>query len=659
MFSNEFARYVDAFTDVLDEVVTSGEAVDAQARAGVTHVLNVVVPTLAPASGSTVYATKDEVIAGAGGGIPEAMADARYAPITGSLVYATKAEIPDVSAKANTVDVVAALATKSDTTHTHAGVYQPAGAYLVAADISTKANTADVTTALGLKADQATTYTKSEVDTALSGKQAAGSYLVAADIAGKANATDVVALTALVASTSGASDSDNHVYTTKAANATFSPAGCVNAAYMGNYVANYSYNKTEMDSALSAKSDTSHTHGTLPSAILTTASPSGASDTNVYSALESDARYASVAGAGITQTQADVRYLQITDAASTYQTQIDTTTALAGKSNTDHTHAGVYQPVGSYVDVSVNNLTNYYTKTSSDERYATMQNLLDSVGERVATADLPGLVAGYSDPVYQTKDNMTKVGTETTYYSGAKVDALIASLGSGSTPVTYLHLTSPNKATYNPPTLANATADMAWMAWQVRTNTTPLTMAIGPNPTGGTQSPSVDTVTNGVYSCIHNRTANTYRVYANWRIGSTVLLDVASGTNDIHTWMVHMSNVPNDAYLKLRAQACNHTYPANAIYFQFDSTTTHAGNGQSNWPASKVRSRGIVRTKHLAPEHVASVMFLLEPNDLLLWRYFSVPGRNASGPLFYDNTPMAWGIEDGWVNECYLHVQQV
>lgn len=358
MFNNDFARYINAFTEVLEEAVTSGEAIDAQARAGVLHVLNDVVPTLAPATGSAVYATKAEVISGAGGGIPEAIADERYAPKTGSLVYAAKSEIPDVSLKANTSDVTTALAGKANVSHTHTGVYQPVGSYLVASDIAGKADSSAVTTALAGKSD--TTHTHAGV------YQPVGLYLVAADIAGKA---------------------DNSAVTT----------------------------------ALAGKSDTTHTHATLPSAILTTASPSGASDTNVYSALESDARFATVAGAGITQTQADNRYLQLTDAATTYETQSAATTALAGKSDTSHTHTGVYAPATN----PALGANNYAGKDYVDAQIATRQ-----VAGTYLTSD--------DDSAYQTKANMTVVGSETSYYSAAKVDALLAALGGGASKPTHL-----------------------------------------------------------------------------------------------------------------------------------------------------------------------------------------------------------------------------
>ena len=103
--------------------------------------------------------------------------DTQFAPITGSSVYATKAEVPDVSGKADQsttytkTEVDTALATK-----------QPTGSYLVAADITGKADTTTVDTALALKADKSTTYTKTEVDTALSGVGGGGPTVLIANL---------------------------------------------------------------------------------------------------------------------------------------------------------------------------------------------------------------------------------------------------------------------------------------------------------------------------------------------------------------------------------------------------------------------------------------------------------------------------------------------
>jgi hypothetical protein len=448
MFTNDFARYIDAFTEVLDEVVTGGDAVDDVARAGVTHLTDVVVPTLA---------TKTEVIQAAGGGIPQDMADLRYAPITGSEVYATQA---DVSGKANATDVANALAGKSDTTHTHTGVYQPAGSY---------ATTTDLTTGLAGKADASHTHTGVY--------QPAGSYATTTDLttglAGKADAshthtglptailtaatgteTDTQVNSALYSkntyfaknsvSTSGTVNSNTLVYSTARANALFAPI-----SGSANYAA------------------AAHTHTGLPSAILTTAAPSGASDTNVYSALECDARFASTAGAGITQTQADARYLQLTGVVSTPSISTSETfscayvngnfapstgsTAYAGA---NHTHTGVYQPAGSYAtttdlttglagksDISHTHATlptAILTAATGTETNTEVNSALLTKTQLAAKANTSDVYTKtQSDAAYQTKANMT--GNGTTYYSSAKCDtdfflkADILSSTSGST----------------------------------------------------------------------------------------------------------------------------------------------------------------------------------------------------------------------------------
>ena len=116
---------------------------------------------------------------------------------------------------------------------------------------------------------------------------------------------------------------------------------------------------------------------------------------------QADTYYAPLTGstayAGASHTHTGVyqpvgNYLVAADIAGKANTT-DVTAALAGKSDTTHTHTGVYQPVGNY--------------------------LTDGT-------------------VYQTKANMTVVGSETTYYSGAKVDQLLSGLGGGASPITHL-----------------------------------------------------------------------------------------------------------------------------------------------------------------------------------------------------------------------------
>ena len=55
---------------------------------------------------------------------------------------AIRSAIPSVAGKLNISDTAGMLSGYSRTTHTHTGVYQPAGSYLVAADIAGKANIA-------------------------------------------------------------------------------------------------------------------------------------------------------------------------------------------------------------------------------------------------------------------------------------------------------------------------------------------------------------------------------------------------------------------------------------------------------------------------------------------------------------------------------------
>lgn len=81
-------------------------------------------------------------LGGGGSTFSKTEADGLYAPKTGSTEYATP------------FDVALGLAAKAEVGHTHSGLYQPWGDYLVAADIAGKA-------------DAATVYTKTQVDTAI------------------------------------------------------------------------------------------------------------------------------------------------------------------------------------------------------------------------------------------------------------------------------------------------------------------------------------------------------------------------------------------------------------------------------------------------------------------------------------------------------------
>jgi hypothetical protein len=238
---------------------------------------------------------------GGGGDLTKSLADTYYAPITGSIVYATKAELPDISGKA----------------------------------------------------DKTTTYTKTEVDTALSGKQPTGSYLVAADITGKADKSDT-------------------------------------------------YTKTEVNTALTTKSDTTHTHAslyaplvnaginnyfgsdmvvvegnvnlwgnrTVPSVLKANASYAPATGSTVYA---TKAEVTEATGGGLTQTAADDLYAS---KPLTYtKTEVDT--ALAGK-----------QPTGSYLvaaDITGKaDKSDTYTKSEVDTALAGKQ----AIGSYLVAADI-------------------------------------------------------------------------------------------------------------------------------------------------------------------------------------------------------------------------------------------------------------------------------
>jgi hypothetical protein len=94
-------------------------------------------------------------------------------------------------------EVDTALTTKANTADVNTALSTKADTTYVDTGLATKANTTDVNTALAAKADQATTYTKTEVDTALTGKADTSTTYTKTEVdtalTGKANTTDLAA----------------------------------------------------------------------------------------------------------------------------------------------------------------------------------------------------------------------------------------------------------------------------------------------------------------------------------------------------------------------------------------------------------------------------------------------------------------------------------
>lgn len=380
---------------------------------------------------ATTFALKTEIPT-LSGGLDLTSADNRYAPKTGSTVYALKTDIPDVSTKANVSDVGNALLGKADAGHTHTGVYAPAshthGEYATRAelpDISGKANVTDVTAALATKADashthaqyapQSTTYTKTEVDTVLATKSATshthtGVYQPVGNYAPETGSTVYATKAEVTEATGGgltqtAGDArylqltDVFQEVTDIGDLAYAPINnstvyalkseIPSLANITTVVANVQGNVADLSVVVAGKADAGHNHDGTYAPVTTT-----------YTKTEVDTALATKSDVGHSHPD---DYLYYTFAP--YNLEKDANQNVIGSyALVAHTHEGTYAPVGTT-----------YTKTEVDTALATKAPATGST-------------------VYQTTANMVKVGSETSYYSGAKVDALLTGLGGGSTP---------------------------------------------------------------------------------------------------------------------------------------------------------------------------------------------------------------------------------
>ena len=236
-----------------------------------------------------------------------------WASITGKPTTVSGYGITDSYTK---TEVDTALSGKSDTAHNHTGVYQPVGSYL------TSINSSQVTTALGF-----TPYNATNPSGYISGVSwgSVGGLL--------GNQTDLQ--TAL---NGKASTSHTHTHTdiTDWNSATASFLTVVPAqtwtsitgkpTTISGYATTDAYTKTEVDTALGSKQDTLPSQTGNAGKVLTTNG--------------STLSWGTVSGSGT------VAWGSIS---GTLSNQTDLQSALDGKATTTHNHAGVYQPVGSYL----------------------------------------------------------------------------------------------------------------------------------------------------------------------------------------------------------------------------------------------------------------------------------------------------------------------
>ena len=205
------------------------------------------------------------------------------------------------------------------------------------ADKSTTYTKTEVDTALGKKADQATTYTKTEVDTEL-GKKAnsADVYTKTAADAQFAEAATTYTKTE-VDTELGKKANSADVYTKTVADSTFAKAADT-------------YTKTEVNTELAKKADA----------------------TAVYTKEEANTELAKKADKDTTytKTEVDTELGKKANAADVYTTtQVDTELAKKADKSTTYTKTEVDTALGKKADA-----TAVYTKTESDEKYALLSN---------------------------------------------------------------------------------------------------------------------------------------------------------------------------------------------------------------------------------------------------------------------------------------------
>lgn len=205
------------------------------------------------------------------------------------------------------------------------------------ADKSTTYTKTEVDTALGNKADKSTTYTKTEVDTAL-GKKANSADVYTKTVADStfAKAADTYTKTE-VNTELGKKANSADVYTKTVTDSTFAKAADT-------------YTKTEVNTELGKKADA----------------------TSVYTKEEANTELAKKADKDTTytKTEVDTALGKKANAADVYTTtQVDTELGKKADKSTTYTKTEVDTALGKKADASA-----VYTKTESDEKYALLSN---------------------------------------------------------------------------------------------------------------------------------------------------------------------------------------------------------------------------------------------------------------------------------------------
>jgi len=418
------------------------------------------------ASQATTY-TKSEVDASLATKADQTAVDTSLAAVNASL--ATKADQTSVDAslalKSDQTTVDAALATKADQTSVDAALATKADQTSVDASLATKADQTTVDASLATKADQATTYTKTEVDTAIAGlvdtapealdtlnelAAALGddpdfATSVATQIGTKADQTSVDASLATKADQT----------TVDAALATKADQTAVDASLATKADQATTYTKTEVDSGLATKSDVGHTHvesditdlDKYTQAEVDASLATKADQATTYSKTEVDSGLATKSDVGHTHVEAD-----ITDLDKYTQAEVDASLATKADQATTYSKTevdAIESSLTSSVDTKADQATTY-TKTEVDALDASLTSSIDTKADQATTytkTEVDSAIAGLVDTAPEALDTLnelasalgddpdfatsvaTQIGTkadQATTYSKTEVDAGLA-----------------------------------------------------------------------------------------------------------------------------------------------------------------------------------------------------------------------------------------
>ncbi len=379
---------------------------------------------------STTY-TKTEVDSSLATKADQTAVDTSLADVNTSL--ATKADQTSVDAslatKADQTSVDAALATKADQTSVDASLALKSDQTVVDAALATKADQTSVDASLATKADQATTYTKTEVDSAIAGlvdtapealdtlnelASALGddpdfATSVDTQIATKADQTAVDASLALKSDQTAVD----------AALALKSDQTVVDAALATKADQATTYTKTEVDSGLATKSDLGHNHvesditdlDKYTQAEVDASLATKADQATTYSKTEVDSGLATKSDLGHTHVEAD-----ITDLDKYTQAEVDASLATKADQATTYTKTevdAIDTSLTASIDTKADQATTY-TKTEVDAIDTSLTASIDTKADQATTytkTEVDTALAGLVDSAPETLDTLNELAS--------------------------------------------------------------------------------------------------------------------------------------------------------------------------------------------------------------------------------------------------------